>query len=108
VKGRRFYSSTRPPKAPVSRNNTPVETTMPTPMMPFADNDAGPVTQPEAQRMWDPKEKNDGSTLGRRSYEHSVTRPWARYTTGPNGQVKNGLEDERTKIKTSGGFSGRL
>lgn len=107
---RRRYSSTRPMKKLPSGNNTPIQTTFPTPMMPFADNDVGPVTQTEAQRMWDPKidASHDGSTVGRRSYEGNVTRPWAKYQTGPNGQVKNGLEDERTKITKSGGFSGRL
>jgi hypothetical protein len=91
-------------------NNTPIQTTFPTPMMPFADNDVGPVTQTEAQRMWDPKitERNDGSVMGRRSYEGSATRPFAKYQTGPNGQVSNGLQDERTKITKSGGFSGRI
>ena len=109
---RRFYSTTRKNfKTETNGNNTPIETTFPTPMMPFSDNDVGPVTQTEAQRMWDPAKKGDplngGSVMGRRSYEQIGTRPFAKYQTGPNGQVKNGLEDERTKLG-KGGFSGRL
>jgi hypothetical protein len=108
---RRFYSTKRDNNVMRGANNTPIETTFPTPMMPFADNDVGEVTQTEAQRMTDsrsPGQQNDGTVLARRSFEGSSTRPWAKYTTGPNGQVKNDLEDERTKITKSGGFSGRL
>src|SRR6516162_1836587 len=95
---RRFYSTTRPLKKVPGENNTPVETTFPTPMMPFADNDVGPVTQTEAQRMTDPSKDNFGSVMARRSYEHTGTRPFAKYKSGPNGQVQNGLQDERTKL----------
>ena len=108
MRGKKFYSANRKFKTVSGANNTPVETTMPTPMMPFADNDAGPVTQPETQRMWDPKKDNGGSVMGRRSYEQTGTRPFAKYKADANGQVSNGLEDERTKTKNSGGFSGRL
>jgi hypothetical protein len=112
VSKRRFYAGKRPMKDVHYENNSPIETTFPTPMMPFADNDVGPVTQTECQRMWDPSKSGDklnsGGVVGRRSFEHIATRPFAKYKAGPNGQVANGLQDERTKITKSGGFSGRL